>query len=290
MVHLIALLQAPQDRDRVLDARLVDHHGHEAPLQRGVLLDVLAVLVKSGGPDAVQFTAGKHRLEHVAGVHGALGFAGSDHGVKFVDKDDDTAFRLGDFVEDGLEAFLEFTAELGAGNQGAQVERDDPLLLEALGDVAGDDAQGESFDDGGLADARFTNQNGIVLGAAGKHLDGATNLGVASDDGVEFVLRGELGEVAAVFLQGLIAVFRIGAGHALVAANLGEGFQEVVMPDAEFIENADDRGVAGFFEHGKDEVLDGHVFVLELLGFVLRGDQQLVHALGDIALLTGAAG
>ena len=46
MVDLVALLQAAQDGDRRLDRRLVDHHLLEPALERGVLLDVLAVLVE----------------------------------------------------------------------------------------------------------------------------------------------------------------------------------------------------------------------------------------------------
>jgi hypothetical protein len=53
----------------------LDHHRLEAPFERGVLLDVLAVLVERRGADAVQLAAGQHRLEHVAGVHRALGLA-----------------------------------------------------------------------------------------------------------------------------------------------------------------------------------------------------------------------
>ena len=66
VVHLVALAQAAQDRDGVLDARLVDHHRLEAPLERRVLLDVLAVLVEGGGADAVQLAARQHRLEQIA--------------------------------------------------------------------------------------------------------------------------------------------------------------------------------------------------------------------------------
>ena len=79
VVHRVALLQAAQDRDRVLDARLADEHLLEAPLERGVLLDVLAVLVERGRADAVQLAARERGLEHVAGVHRAFGLAGADH-------------------------------------------------------------------------------------------------------------------------------------------------------------------------------------------------------------------
>ena len=56
---LIPLLQAPEDGDGVLHTGLVHHNGLEAALQGGVLLDILPVLVESGGPDAVQLPPGQ---------------------------------------------------------------------------------------------------------------------------------------------------------------------------------------------------------------------------------------
>ena len=78
--------------------RLVDHHRLEAALERGVLLDVLAVLVQSRRADAVQLAAGQHRLEHVAGVHRALGGAGADDVVQLVDEEQDAALGGLDLV------------------------------------------------------------------------------------------------------------------------------------------------------------------------------------------------
>ena len=52
VMDLVALAQAAQDADRVLDRRLADHDRLEAPLERRVLLDVLAVLVERGRADA----------------------------------------------------------------------------------------------------------------------------------------------------------------------------------------------------------------------------------------------
>ena len=69
VVRLVALLEAAQDGDGVLDTRLADEDLLEAPLQGRVLLDPLAVLVQGGRTDHAQLTAGEHRLEHVAGVH-----------------------------------------------------------------------------------------------------------------------------------------------------------------------------------------------------------------------------
>ena len=184
--------------------RLADQDRLEAPLQRGVLLDVLAVLVERRRADAVQLAARQHRLEHVAGVHRALGRARADDGVQLVDEEDDLALGLGDFLEDGLQALLELAAELRAGDQRAHVERDDPLVLQPLRHVAADDALRQPLDDGGLADARLADQHRVVLGAAGEHLDDAADLLVAADDRVELALARQLGQVAAVLLQRLV--------------------------------------------------------------------------------------
>ena len=90
VVRLVAVLEAAQDRDRVLDRRLADEHRLEPPLQRRVLLDVLAELVQRRRADHPQLAAGQHRLEHVRRVHRALaGRAGADDGVHLVDERDD---------------------------------------------------------------------------------------------------------------------------------------------------------------------------------------------------------
>ncbi len=72
-----------------LDRRLADVHRLEAPLERGVLLDVLAVFVECGRADHAQLAAGEHRLEHVAGVHRAFGLTRADERVHLVDEDDE---------------------------------------------------------------------------------------------------------------------------------------------------------------------------------------------------------
>ena len=137
-----------------------------------------------------------------------------------------------DLLEDGLEAVLELAAVLGAGDQGAQVEGHDALVLEGLGDVAGDDAAGEALDDGGLAHAGLADEDRVVLGAAGEDLDDAADLVVAADDRVELALAGQLGEVAAVALEGLVAVLGVGVVDGLVPADLLEDLEEPVTGDA----------------------------------------------------------
>ena len=166
VVGLVAVLEAAQDRDRVLDAGLADEHLLEAALQRGVLLDVLAELVERRRADEAELAAGQHRLEHVAGIHRRLpGRPGPDDGVQLVDERDDLAVGRLDLLEHRLEPLLELAAVLGPGDHRAEVEGDEPLAAQGLGDVAVDDALGEALDDGGLADAGLADEDGVVLGA-----------------------------------------------------------------------------------------------------------------------------
>ena len=57
VVRLVTLLQATQNRDRVLHARLAHEHLLETTLKRRVLLDVLTVLVQRGRADQAKLTA-----------------------------------------------------------------------------------------------------------------------------------------------------------------------------------------------------------------------------------------
>src|SRR5207253_129962 len=112
--RLLALLQPAQDRDGVVDARLTYEDGLEAALERGVLLDVLAVLVEGGRADQAELAPGEHRLDHVAGVDRALGAAGAHDRVELVDEGDDLALGVGDLLENGLEPLLELAPVLRA--------------------------------------------------------------------------------------------------------------------------------------------------------------------------------
>ena len=166
VVNFVALLEPAQNRDSVLDARLIDHHGLEAAFERRILLDVLAIFVERGRADAMQFAARQHRLEQIGGIHRALRRARADDRMQLVDEEDDLALGLLDFLEHRLQAFLELTAELRARNQRAHVEGDESTILKAVGHVAADDALGEALDNRGLADARLADQHRIILGPA----------------------------------------------------------------------------------------------------------------------------
>src|SRR5690606_12610652 len=135
VVHLVTLLESTQDADGVLDRRFADEHLLETTFQRGVGLDVLAVLLERRGTDHAQFTAGEHRLDHVARVHAAAltGRAGADDGVQLVDERHDLPLGVLDLLEYGLESLLELTAVLRPGDHRTEVEGDDALTAQRFG-------------------------------------------------------------------------------------------------------------------------------------------------------------
>src|SRR5207245_1770303 len=86
VVSLVAVAQALEDLDRLVDAGLLDADLLEAPLQRRVALQVLAVLLERRGADRLQLAAGQRRLEDRGGVDRALGGAGAAEVVQLVDE------------------------------------------------------------------------------------------------------------------------------------------------------------------------------------------------------------
>ena len=268
MVLFVAPLQPAQDRDRVVDVGLADEHGLEAPLQRRVLLDVLAVLVQGGGADRAQLAAGQHRLQQVGGVDRAFGRAGADDRVQLVEEEDDLAGRFLHLVQHRFQPLLELAAVLGAGQQRADVERDHAAVAQALGHVALDDPLRQALDDRGLADAGVADQDRVVLGAPGEDLDHAPDLLVAADHRVELARLRLGGEVAAEFLQGLRRRLRFRRGDR-ARPHLGDRLLERVAAG----EQLGDAG--SLVGEGEEEVVGRDVLVALALHLLLGLLQHL---------------
>ena len=82
------------------------------------------------------------------------------------------------------------------------------------------------FGDGGLADAGLADQHGVVLGAPGQHLDGAADLLVAADDGIDLALGGERGQVAGIALERVVGLLGRGAVGGAALADVVDGLVE----------------------------------------------------------------
>jgi len=232
----------------------------------------------------MQLAPGQHGLEQVARVHGTFGFAGTDDGMQLVNKKNDAALGRLHFLEDGLQAFLELAPVLGTGNERAHIQGEDGLFLEALGHVLFDDAHGQAFDDGRLADTGLTDDDRVVFRAPGEDADDAADFLVAADDRIDLALFRFLDEVAAILGQRFIGAFGIGRGDTLAAANLGQGGQDAVLIDLHGLVDLAGQRRRRLIKKGEEKVLDADVFVLQMLGQVLSLGQNFVKTRGDVHL------
>ena len=153
--------------------------------------------------------------------------------MQLIDEENDLALRLLNLLEHGLESVLELASVLGSSDEGPEIERHDPLVLQGLGDVPRNDALGETFHDRGLAYARLPDEDGVVLGAPRQNLNHATDLVVAADDRIELAAPGLGRQVPGVALESLVAVLGVGVVDALVAADLAEGGDDAVSLGAQ---------------------------------------------------------
>ena len=122
MELLVVVGDALQYLQGVLDVGLVDGDGLEAALQRGVLFDMLAVLVERGGADDLYLAPAQGGLEDVGGVHAALGVPRAHDVVDLVD-DKDHVPGLADLLDEALHAAFKLAAELRARHQCRQIQQ-----------------------------------------------------------------------------------------------------------------------------------------------------------------------
>src|ERR1039458_5965244 len=109
-MNFVFLPQTAQDRYRVLQVRLANINNLEAALQRGVFLDVFAILIERGCANGAQLSAGQGGLQHVGSVNRAFGRSGSDQRVELVDEENNLPIGLLDLFQHRLQAVFKFTA------------------------------------------------------------------------------------------------------------------------------------------------------------------------------------
>ena len=257
---LVPVFQATQDRNRILDARLIDIDRLEPPGERGILLDVLLVFVERGCPNTVQFAPRERRLEQVGSVHSALGLAGPDECVHLVDEQDDAAVRRRHFLEHRFEPFLELSAIFRPGNQRAHVECEQFLVLQAIRHIAVDDALRQAFYDGGLANTWLPDQYRVVFGSAREDLNGAPNLLVTADDRIDLAVAGCLSEITRIFFQRLIGILSRACVSRAPLAQCIDCLIEVLRAEARTRE--DPSGLTILLERKREQQpLDGDVAI-----------------------------
>ena len=101
----------------------------------------------------------------------------------------------------------------------------------------------------------------------------ATNFVVAANDRIDFSRARQGREVSAIFLERLEFVFRILVRNTLIAAKLGQRFENGVILQAICLENLLERG-STVREQSEQQMFCTGVIVLEFAGFGLGGVER----------------
>ncbi len=120
--------------------------------------------------------------------------------MQLVDEQDDVLV-LSDLVHDRLEALLELTAILGAGDDGCHIQRQHAVLAQRIRALTIRYELGKSLDDGRLADTRLADEDRIVFLATRKNLHHALDFLPAANRRIQLIVGGELGEVSAEVIE-----------------------------------------------------------------------------------------
>ena len=270
MVLLIVGLEAFENVHALVQRRLLDIHFLKTPGQRAVLFKVVAELVVGRRADAAELAFGKDGLQQVGSVHrAAAGGTGTHNSMDFVNKQD----RAGDLLQrsdHGLDAAFEVAAVTRPGEHGPEIKGVYLRILELRRHIAADDAQGQTFRNGGLPGPGIAHVQRIVLTAPGEDFDGARQLHLASDQRIELSFAGAGRQVHGVTRQGVLG--RFGTAFALsrfrgrfvlpLFVVVGDALQHGKPGDALLFQAVGSPRVFLFLKDGGEHVADLNTDVL----------------------------
>jgi len=174
-----------QHRPALLLAWLFYLDNLEAPRKRGILFEILFVLGPCGGGDGAKFAAGKRGLEQVSGVVLPRLTAGTDHGVRFIDKKNDGVRRGFYLIDKPLQSVLKFAFNARSGLQQSKIETVQLYVTKSRRHISVAKTKREAFDDGSLADSGLAGEDRVVLATAHENVHDLANLLIAAQDGVD---------------------------------------------------------------------------------------------------------
>ena len=167
----------------------------------------------------MKFTTRQRRFQHVPGIHCAVGFTCTDHGVQLIDKQNDVAFLFRQVIKHAFETLFELATVFRTGHQRAHIQRQHAAAFQALRHFTVDNTLRQSFNNGGFTNTRFTNQHRVVFGTALQNLNRTTNFFIAANHRVKLALLGTFGQIDGKFFQSLTLVFGSLIVHAFTSAH-----------------------------------------------------------------------
>ena len=218
VVFFVAVSCALEDFHGFFDGGFIEEEGVEAAFEGGIFFDVFAVFDGCGCADTAKLSACKGGFEDIGSVEGSLvGFARADDGMEFIEEEDNLGMFAG-FAHNHREAFFKVAAIAGACDEARERKLDEAASAQFFRDGIGDDALGESFDEGGFSNASFADDQGVIFEAAQEDLREAHQGIDAASEGRECSLFGKEGEIAAIAVDGGGIATRAEAGLGDLAA------------------------------------------------------------------------
>ena len=205
MVHFIGVLQCCQHLHGNRFCRLLHAHRLKPPLKGGILFNMLAVFLKSGCANQLNFPSCQSRLKNIRGINRALCRTCPDDGMDFINEKNDIACRLY-ILQCLFHAFLKFPTIFRACDHSGQIQRKNPLMPQGIGHIAITDFLRQTLHNRRFPDTGVTHQAGVILRSAAQNPNDTLNLLLSADNRVEFSLLCQCRHISAEFIQ----CFRLG--------------------------------------------------------------------------------
>ena len=218
--------------------------------------------------------------------------------MDFIDEEYGARLLL-EFVEEHLEALLEVSTVLRAGQQGAQVEQVHDAVSDHLRHIGIHDALRQTLGDGGLAHARLADQERIVLAAATEDLDDALQFVFPTHQGIDGTCAGKIVQVAGESLQRALRLALASTlNTAMVLGTLpfiafGYAMRDVIdhvdALDVLLLQQVDGRRLL-LVENGHERIGAGHFLAAAGLNMEYRAAQNALEAQGHLRVPLSVAG
>ena len=259
VVVFVALLQSTQNRNGVLDRRLIDHNLLKTTLQGLILFEIFLKFVERRRTNRAQLATCQSGFQDVGSVHRAIALTRTDQRVNLVNEEQNLTVRGDHLLHHSLQSLLELALVLRTRNQRTHIERKDTLRAQVLGHVAIDDTMRNSLSDSGFTNACLTDQNRIVLGTTRENLQHTSNLLIASDHGVELATTRLLIEVDGVLAERIELLRRGGRIDLRALAELGDGRFQLLLGCTCLLQKS--LGLTSFSHQRKQHVLHRGILV-----------------------------
>ena len=203
--------------------------------------------------------------------------------MELIDKEDDLAVAVLDFLQNSLQTLLKLASVFRAGHQSSHVQGEDSLVLQRLRHISADDPLSQALHDGCLADAGLTDEDRIILRLTGQDPDHVADLAVTPDDRIQLLLSGSVHQVCAVLVQCIVGSLRVVACHLLVSSHCGECLQKAFPGNAKLPEELFHLS-AWMLQKSQEQMLHRDILISHLLHLILSAYERLVEVLPHIGL------